>query len=227
MKGFFSRFRRGLALLMALACLLLPCAGLATDLMNQDLIITVQWTDGWGVQASDPAIAIPYDGFTNRYWLKLPAGAPLDGLTLMIEDHTGNYASFEPGSESPLPAQLVWDAGDNLFFGQPVQIMAHNVNGDMTGLYYLYISYQDLPADPYAPVVTEAPVAQPATVVLHYVDENWQPICSDTYQTVNPGSNTVYPDAFIDPGQFQLTGSGSYDVYVDLYGANPAEITFT
>ncbi|MBR4360869.1 MAG: MucBP domain-containing protein, partial [Clostridia bacterium] len=230
MKGIGILSRRGMALLIALFLLLLPLAGLAAALPPQDLTITVQW-EGWqGTQISDPAVAIPYDGFANRYWLTLPPDAPLEGLTLQIQDMTGNYAFFEPGSDTAL--QFVKDAGDNLFFIEPIQIMAFNANGDMTGLYFLYISFQELPADPYAPTPTEEPLpteipAQPATVTIHYVDENWTPIAEDTYQTVNPGYNTVYPDAPINSGDYTLFGATSAEVYVDANGANPAEVTFT
>ena len=76
------------ALLLALVwALLLPLGALADETAEQ-FALNVSWTDGEGNLQTAPAARVPYENFTDCYWVQVPAGTALDALTLHIVDTT-------------------------------------------------------------------------------------------------------------------------------------------
>ena len=141
---------------------------------------------------------MPYENFTDCYWVQVPAGTALDALTLHIVDTTGMYTAFSVPDGTVLSG--VADAGTSLSAVAPVQIMALAADGQPGALLYLYVSTQAaLPDDPAAPVVV-----QPVDVTVIYVNENNEPLQSFT-QTFTEGRWPIEAPAALE-GNYVLAG---------------------
>ena len=207
MKGIIRFF----SLALILFCLLLPFDGLAA--YAQDISISVQWMDAVGtVHVSDPAVPVSSDPGETRFWITLPWDAPLTGLTLNISDLSGSLAFFLPGQ-----GEYLKNAADAMgsLDGPCVEIIGCNAAGEMQAVYSLYLSSQPL---------SQAPVSASAAVTIHYTDESGYPLMADQTMTFNKGESMVYA---VPIEGYALTGADSRSIFVDQYGANPAEVTFT
>ena len=206
------------ALLLALVwALLLPLGALAEETAEQ-FALNVSWTDGEGNLQTAPAARVPYENFTDCYWVQVPAGTALDALTLHIVDTTGMYTAFSVPDGTVLSG--VADAGTSLSAVAPVQIMALAADGQPGALLYLYVSTQAaLPDDPAAPVVV-----QPVDVTVIYVNENNEPLQSFT-QTFTEGRWPIEAPAALE-GNYVLAGESTQYVEITAAGADKNPVVF-
>ncbi|MBR6184934.1 MAG: MucBP domain-containing protein, partial [Clostridia bacterium] len=205
MKGFFRVF----ALVTALICLALPIHGLAAA---QDISISVQWADPSGALMTS-TVALPMSGDPNetRYWLTVPPDAQMDALILQINDLSGQYTMFSPGSGEYLTG--VFDASLNP--QAYISILMFDAQGNSGPVLTLYISTQEMPAE-------QTPVS-PALVTVRYADDQGNLLLPDEIIEVPEGQQTI---AAREIDGYTLWGQDAYTVTVDASGASMNEITF-
>jgi len=105
---------------------------------------------------------------------------------------------------------------------------ASRVPGDysLTGPADYFVEVTESGANPSDITFNYQKAIQPATITIHYVDQNNQEFASEQ-RTLNPGTHPVTPDPVKVPEGYSLTGDSQFSVTVDADGANPSDITFT
>lgn len=219
MKALFRVFAFACALVMAL----LPLSALAEGLLispaaRLSVSVSVMTPTGdTGVYG--PAVPVSGSPDENRLWLKVPTEVFFTGrMALLIEDSLYQYVSFEPSSGSVL--ENIGDVGVRLDYPS-VTIRGVDASGDLMATFYLYISSQD---GPMTETPTESP-AYPTEVTVRYLNEVGEPIASDSTVLVQPGTNTVYPEASIAE-DYELKDFPAQEVFVDANGVNPSVVEF-
>ena len=212
-------FRRLTAMIAALLLFLPPLVALGQ--MQAPVSFTLAYTNSQGQPAQVQAAPVPYDGYATSFWLYLNPEAQADpGANLLIEDVYGQYpGGFTTASGTPINQLFFMDAGSELA-GTPLEMQALGQNGETMATYFLYISLSAQQPSP------PSPAAVPATVKIHYVDQNGAEFDTEE-RSLDPGAHSVAPDPARIPEGYTLTGQSEFPVTVDAAGANPADITFT
>ncbi|MGI6695537.1 MAG: MucBP domain-containing protein [Christensenellales bacterium] len=205
------------ALMTALLLCLAPLTALGS--MPPPVNFTLAYTDAQGQAQQLQATPIAYDGYATSFWLFLDPQAQADpNARLLIQDNFSQYpGGFSLASDTPLSQLFFMDAGSELST-TPLEVLALGTNGETLATYFLYISLSAQQPNPPA-------VAGPAMVTIHYVDQNQQEFASEQRE-FPAGFHSVTPDPARVPADYILAGQGEYQVEVNEFGANPADVTF-
>ncbi len=206
--------RYGGALL--LACLLLVSCGAAFAMpVDQPLTITVSWKDMQGVPQTATAVQLPYAGYENTYWVQVSNTAPFYSLSLMVADPLMRY-NFSAYDNMLIN---VIDAGDNLTFAVPMEIVGITAE-DMPGsVVRLYVSTYPLPQEP-------KPQVSPVDVIVQYVDELGNTLKNDLF-TCLEGNTPIYANPDGLSSEYELISTNPVTVWVDASGASRDVVVFT
>ena len=207
------------AMIMSLI-LAFPLQGLAYG-EEQQLYITVNYTDAWGTVQQTQAQNIGYPGYEQAYWAQVPYDTDLYSLTLSVFDPTGTFVSFMPGDGEIL--QNVFDSCSSLETATPVMITAYRADDYYGTQIMLYISTESG-----VPAPAES-VSWPVYVNIHYISEEGYEIAASTTQEVySEGSVPVYAQPNGLPEGYSLSGNDYQEVYADAQGnLDQSDVYFT
>ncbi len=201
---------------LMLACLMLIPYGAAFAMpVEQPLTITVSWEDAQGVPQTATAVPLPYPGYENKYWVQVPNTAPFNNLRLQVADPMGRY-NFTAYDNIVIN---VIDAGDNLTFSVPMEIMGMTAEGQPGMQVYLYVSTYAIPPEPKQQV-------SPVDVPVQYIDESGNTLKNDSF-TCLEGDTPVYADPYGLSSEYELISTNPVNVHVDANGARPDVVVFT
>ena len=211
----FVLFAMIMSLIMAF-----PLQGLAYG-EEQQLYISVNYTDAWGMVQQAQAQNIGYPGYEQAYWAQVPYDTDLSSLTLSVFDPTGTFFSFMPGDGETL--QNVFDSRSNLETATPVMITAYRADDYYGTQIVLYISTESG-----VPAPAES-VSWPVYVNIHYISEEGYEITSSTTQEVySEGYVPVYAQPNGLPEGYSLSGNDYQEVYADAQGnLDRSDVYFT
>ncbi|MCQ2454231.1 MAG: MucBP domain-containing protein, partial [Clostridia bacterium] len=200
-----KHFAASLTALVTALLLALGCMGALAANGVPEVLFSLTWNENGVMMQSNAA---PLAGSPDSYWLYVPQGALQNDATLSVYDTTGRYAYFSLANGTPLSAVGYLDAGSQAN-GNALPVLAYDASYQLIGQFNLYIS-----------TVTDAPLppAQPdSTVMVYYVDQNYNSIASPTTVEVPYGQRvTVTPSAWDIPAGYTLQGSSQQNVsYTD------------
>lgn len=112
---------------------------------------------------------------------------------------------------------FTFDGGEHPVYAIPVD--GYTVSGANT--YTVFVDKNG--ANPAEVTFVYERAVQPASVTVHYVDADGQPVRNDDVLSFGKGGHSV--SAVAIPG-YTATGDTSYSIQVDGNGAQPAEVTF-
>ena len=211
----FVLFAMIMSLIMAF-----PLQGLAYG-EEQQLYISVNYTDAWGAVQQAQAQNIGYPGYEQAYWAQVPYDTDLSSLTLSVFDPTGTFVSFMPGDGETL--QNVFDSRSSLETATPVMITAYRADDYYGTQIMLYISTESG-----VPAPAES-VSWPVYVNIHYISEEGYEIAASTTQEVySEGYVPVYAQPNGLPEGYNLSGNDYQEVYADAQGnLDQSDVYFT
>ncbi len=142
-------------------------------------------------------------------------------ITILYVDTGNNQLAVEtrtlpPGGNTVQPDASRVDAGFTLLPPYDYQVNVGEYGADRPTVTFTYE----------APPVVTAPPVQPADVTILYVDTDNNQLAMET-RTLQPGGNTVHPDASRVPDGYTLQAPYDYQVNVGEYGADRPTVTFT
>ena len=138
-----------------------------------------------------------------------PATVTIHYVDQNQQEFTSEQRQFEAGYHSVMP--------------DPAQVPADYT---LTGQGEYQVEVSELGANPSDITFTYQKQIAPATITIHYVDQNQQEFASEQRQ-FEAGYHSVMPDPAQVPADYTLAGQGEYQVEVSELGANPSDITFT
>ncbi|MGI6235148.1 MAG: hypothetical protein ACOYI6_07850, partial [Christensenellales bacterium] len=214
-----SILRQGMALLLAL-CFILSIPAALASFEQQAIALELHYQGPDGTPQVTQAQPVIYPGYENAFWLHVNADAQADaGASLHISDLLAQYAGgFSIPNGSPVNMYYMFNT-DKLQDGMAIEFFGLDENNQQLASFRLFISLSaETPPQPEV-------VIQPATITIRYIDQNNQEFASEQRE-LQPGANTVTPDASRVPENYQLTGQGEYIVNVTETGADQTDISF-
>ena len=198
---------------LALAVLLCVCHPAFPALAEgqEGITIFLAWEQG-SVQAN----RLGYSGYEDAFWGYIPYEYFGQPITLYVNDESGRYTSFDPGSGFVL--QDYADAGNDIASAVSVDIQSYDYFGTPGPVFRLYLS--SMTDKPYVPqiVAPQVPVYYRDAATWMEISGNSQVTC-----TVNAVTAVTAPEI----AGYRLQGSDTQYVTVDSFGTPDAsEIVF-